>query len=155
MRMPLEIYVVRGHSMRPSLREGDVLIVRSLRPGARLKRGDIVAALDPRERTRRTLKRVIGLSGEEIALVDGELLVNGAALPEPYLRGGPPYLGEGGLRLRLGAGEVFLMGDNRLQSTDSRDYGPVHVADVLGRVRWRLWAGKPRSGAGASPASRP
>ena len=83
---------------------------------------------------RHMLKRIIGMPGEIIAFTEGILLVNERRLTEPYLRGIPSNLGLDELHFTLGQDEYFVMGDNRMHSTDSRHYGPVKRAQVEGRI---------------------
>ena len=85
------------------------------------------------------MKRIIGLPGEEVCLSDGFLLIEGKRLHEPYLKGLPAYLGLDEFSWKLGDGEYFAMGDNRVHSTDSRDFGPLSLGQIVGRVWFRLW----------------
>ena len=134
------IYTVQGDSMEPSLRDGDVLLVRRLATAnALIGRGDIVVANDPGDAERYFVKRVVGLPDECIALKNGLLTINGEHLAEPYLSGLPAYLGTANDSWQLNDGGYFLMGDNRVHSTDSRDFGPVASAALTGRVGLRLW----------------
>ena len=94
---------------------------------------------DPRQPERDELKRIVGLAGEEMRLEDGLLYVDGAVLDEPYLGGLPPTLGLESRRWRMGSDEYFVMGDNRVRSTDSREYGPVRADLLVGRVLLRYW----------------
>jgi signal peptidase I len=85
------------------------------------------------------LKRIVGLAGEELRFEDGQLHVDGDVIDEPYLDGLPPTLGLGAENWRLGAEEYFVMGDNRVRSTDSREYGPVGADLLVGKARLRYW----------------
>ena len=126
--------------MEPSFRDGDQLVVspRTYRRSAP-NRGDVVVVRDPREPERDELKRIVGLAGEEVRLEDGLLHVDGAMLDEPYLAGLPSTLGLESRRWRIGPDEYFVMGDNRVRSTDSREYGPVRADLLVGRVLLRYW----------------
>ncbi len=136
----VKLYVVRGDSMRPSFRDGDLLVVnvREYRRSAP-RRGDVAVVRDPREPERHELKRVVGLAGEEVRLEDGLLHVDGAVLEEPYLAGLPSTLGLETRRWSLGPDEYFVMGDDRVRSTDSREYGPVRADLLVGRAWLRCW----------------
>ena len=136
----VKLYVVRGDSMESSFRDGDQLVVdfRAYRRSSP-RRGDVVVVRDPRQPERDELKRIVGLAGEEVRLEDGLLYVDGAVLDEPYLGGLPPTLGLESRRWRMGSDEYFVMGDNRVRSTDSREYGPVRVDLLVGRVLLRYW----------------
>ena len=131
------IYRVRGESMTPSLANGDLLVV-SQRRGP-IARGALVVARDPRDANRTSIKRVIGLPGQEVRLSDGIVLIDGKELSEPYLGGLPASPGLLDGEWRLDGGECFLMGDNRAHSTDSRDYGPVKLSAFTGRAWLRVW----------------
>jgi signal peptidase I len=145
-----ERYVVRGDSMRPSLRPGQRLLVR--RTGLAWSRGQVVVVRDPREPATRFMKRLVGLPGEEVRLLDGVLLVDGEVLEEPYLGGLPSSLGPGDRAWALGEDEYLVLGDNRSRSTDSRGFGPVAAELIAGRVWFRYWP--PRAWGRIRPASR-
>lgn len=102
---------------------------------ARPVRGDVVIVCSPAKSDRLELKRVIGLPGEEIAWSQGAFRINGAALQEPYAGTAPAPPGDDEVgRCRLGPRQYFVAGDNRLYGTDSRIYGPVDRAAIVGRV---------------------
>ena len=85
-----------------------------------------------------TLKRAIGLPGDSVAIEDGRLVVNGRRQREPYTD--PDAIDSvffGPVRVRPGT--VFFLGDNRLDSRDSRDFGAVAAGDLIGRVRGVVW----------------
>jgi signal peptidase I len=84
------------------------------------------------------VKRAVGLGGDRVAIEDGVLVVDGLVVCEPSIdpaRQDGVWFGP----VTVPAGEVFLMGDDRESSIDSRDFGPVPVADVVGRVGVRVW----------------
>ena len=134
------LYRVRGESMHPSIRAGDWLLVRrdACRRAAPA-RGDLVIVRDPRKTTERYLKRVIGLPREEVSTRDGELLIDGDRLSEPYLEGLPSSVGLETKWWRLGEGQYFVVGDNRAHSTDSREFGPVDSRLIVGKATRRVW----------------
>ena len=121
--------------MLPTLRPGDELITTS---ASDLRRGDIIAfhlpaKVDPARVV--AAKRVIGLPGDRVSCCDagGRITVNGKPLTEDYLDSGGaaspiPFT------VTLSAGEVWVLGDDRVDSLDSREYGPIAVADIVGRV---------------------
>lgn len=124
---------VRGRSMAPALNPGDRLLVRPPRPVGP-QRGDVVVVRDPRRPDRVTVKRVVGLAHERVELDGGRLQLDGTAQIEPYVIGR-----SGDDRCTVPPGHLYVLGDNRRRSTDSRDYGPVPVdlveAVVVGTVR--------------------
>jgi signal peptidase I len=107
------------------------------------ERGDIVVFETPDEAVERCgaggtfVKRLIGLPGDTIAQQSGVLRVNGAPLEESYVNGGPAGLDFP--ERTLGADEYFMMGDNRGQSCDSRQWGPVSRDDLIGPVFAVYW----------------
>jgi len=122
--------------MEPSLHSDQRLLVEKVSyrfHGPR--RGDIVVVDVPSSRVP-LIKRVIGLSGETIAIRDNRVLIDGVPLAESYLTNtrqgnyGPT---------EIPAGHVFVMGDNRGASNDSRSFGPVPVDRVVGRAWVSYW----------------
>ena len=134
----LNLYVIQGPSMEPCYRSGDVLLVRRL-GGAPIARGDVVVLRDPREPEAHDLKRVVALPGETVRLADGSLYVDGAHMPEPYLGGLPAALGLERREWSLPGDRFFVLSDNRARGTDSRHFGPVPRAAIIGRVWCRVW----------------
>ena len=106
-------------------------------------RGDIVVFETPEKAVERCgaggtfVKRLVGLPGDRIALARGVLRINGEPVDEPYVNGGPP--GPDFAERTLGPDEYFMMGDNRAQSCDSREWGPVTRADLIGPVFAVYW----------------
>ncbi|MBM3949087.1 MAG: signal peptidase I [SAR202 cluster bacterium] len=133
-------YIVRGDSMAPTLRNGDVVLVTGLRrakagPG----RGDVVVVGEAPPGERRSIKRVVGMPGETVRTDEGTLYVGGVPPAEPYLGGLPAVLGVDTEQWALGPDEYLVLGDNRARSTDSRAYGPVERPRIIGRAWWRYW----------------
>ena len=142
-------YKVEGGSMETTLLPDQYVLVDKLTPRwAPYERGDIVV-LDPPAGAPgggRTpfIKRVIGVAGDHIELRDGKVYVNGTALAEPYIfanDGVPQTTDQTGADSEwvVPAGDIFVMGDHRQASADSRMFGPVEVAHVLGRAWLRYW----------------
>ncbi len=127
---------VRGDSMRDTLRSGDRLIALRLpaRLG-RLRRGDIVICRYPGAR-RYYIKRLIGLPGETLELRGGEVLIDGRPLSPP--RAARPTRRRFG-PIELGAGQYFVLGDNRPNSRDSRAVGPLSARDLRAVAVLRVW----------------
>ena len=134
------LYVVRGDSMTPSLQPGNQLLVsRAAYASSRPSRGDVVIVRGPGNTVARYLKRVVGQPGEEVRILDGALLIDGARMNEPYLGGLPASVGMGDSAWELGPDEYFVLGDNRLRSIDSREYGPVGARLIVGKAWFRYW----------------
>lgn len=145
---------VSSASMEPALTAGDVVLVGQQPPDLdELVRGDLVTFVSP-EDGRRTIKRVSGLPGDSLVIKDSLLYVNGRPVEEPYV---DHELIDGyySRTFTVPDGRVFLLGDNRGNSVDSRDYGPVAADDLLGRVVVRLWPVGGLDGRGGSPAALP
>jgi signal peptidase I len=85
------------------------------------------------------VKRVIGLPGDHIELRDGHVYVGGRLLLEPYLRPGTETLAVGSPTLVVPPHEIWVLGDNRSDSDDSRYFGPVRVHSIIGRAIVRVW----------------
>ena len=144
------ITVVDGHSMDPTLQNGEMMLIWSL--GYRPKQGDIVVltktAQDtlPQVKDKAIVKRVIAVGGQtvDIDYTTGTVYVDGAPLDEPYING-PMYLpGDPmmwGTHWEVPEGSIFVMGDNRNGSTDSRHelLGTIDEDYILGKVVLALW----------------
>jgi signal peptidase I len=128
---------VHGLSMEPSLHTDQRLVVEKI--SYRMhgpRRGDIVVFNMPQQSTELLIKRVVGLPGETVEIHSGMVYINGTPLSEPYLdqetrgRFGPmvvPPL------------HVFVLGDNRSFSNDSRAFGAVPIENILGRAWFSYW----------------
>lgn len=138
----INVYVVQaveiesGPSMQPNLYQGDRMMVERVSYRFHLpNRGDVVVADRPGEETS-LVKRVMGLPGETIEVQDGHVSINGELLTEPWVSyfGGPDY----GPQV-IPEGYIFIVGDNRSASLDSRSIGPVELNSIEGRVCLVYW----------------
>ena len=117
-----------GSSMYPNIYNA-VCMIEKVKPET-LKRGDIVSFKTPDNDTDVAIKRIIGLPGETIEIKNGKVYINGKVLNEPYLKNQKTewfYKGE----MYIPKGTYFVMGDNRSNSYDSRNYGPVRLDKYL------------------------
>lgn len=128
---------VEGQSMEPNLHDNQRLIIEKVSYYVHPpRRGDIIVLKLPNHRSDALIKRVIGLPGETVEIRNGVVLINGEPLDEPYLnqstyQGMPPRV--------VPEGEVFVLGDNRGFSNDSRSFGFVPFSDIVGRAWFRYW----------------
>ena len=127
---------VFGQSMEPNLHTNMRLVVEKVSYRMHSPhRGDIVV-LRVRPGDELLIKRIIGLPGDEVEIHDGQVYVNGKALEEPYLNQNT----RGNLASRVVPPlHVFVMGDNRRASNDSRSFGPVHIDNIVGRAWFSYW----------------
>jgi signal peptidase I len=130
-----EPFKIPSESMEPTLRPGDQALVEKV--GGTPHRGDLVAFHQPGT-GEVLLKRVVAVGGDTVGLEDGLLVVDGRTVREPYANTKSQdsvYFGP----VRVPAGTIFVMGDNRGISEDSRDFGAVPTRAVIGRAVARLW----------------
>ncbi|MEY2982959.1 MAG: signal peptidase [Planctomycetota bacterium] len=135
----VQVSVVRGHSMEPCLRDGDRLVVE--RPGLMHEVGDfgrfdVVILGNPREPSVDYVKRVVGLPGDRVSLRDGQLHIDDHPVPEGFA---PILDAETTGDVVVPAGYVWVLGDNRPVSADSRSFGLVPMELIRGRVCARIW----------------
>lgn len=129
---------VRNISMQGTLYEGQRLIEDKL--SYRLEnpdRGDIVIINGP-EYDKRLVKRLIALPGDVVDIREGQLFINGEPQEEPYVKGST-YAAGLAMPYTVPSGHVFVMGDNREHSTDSRELGPIALSSLEGKAIFRLW----------------
>jgi signal peptidase I len=137
----VQTYRVEQHSMERTLMPDQHLLIDKLTPRFDdYSRGDIIVFNPPLGGDTPFIKRVIGVAGERVAIRNGDVFVNGAKLDEPYLNpdGDTEPQGNGSSWV-VGPGQLFVMGDHRAQSTDSRSFGLVDVDQVIGRAWLRFW----------------
>ncbi|MCL2203207.1 MAG: signal peptidase I [Defluviitaleaceae bacterium] len=133
---------VTGNSMEPTLSHGDMVVLNRLGwliSGPRI--GDIVAfpyRADPEDNF---IKRVVGLPGDIIHLSDGAFYVNGTRLADDFSYDRVLHMGDAAFPVTVEEGALFVLGDNRNGSKDSRftTVGNVPVDHVVGRVSTRVW----------------
>jgi signal peptidase I len=127
---------VDGASMEPSLFSGEYVIVSKLSYHlGKPQRGDIIVFHFPRDPKEEYIKRVIGLPGDQVVISDGFVYVNGQRLDEVYLRAKPNYSGN----WTVPEGQLFVLGDNRNNSSDSHNWGTVPMDYVVGKAVLVYW----------------
>jgi signal peptidase I len=129
------------------IEHGDVIVFVHDEPGVEVPRpsnpvagffsslGQAIGVVPPSDRD--FIKRVIGLPGDTITCTKGRLIRNGVQVDEPYLD--PGITTDGCQTTKVGSGELFVMGDNRTNSQDSRSFGVIHRSEVVGRAFVRIW----------------
>ena len=133
---------VIGNSMAPTLLDGQHVQTLPLDPlalGNYSNRGKIVAFRHPQNPRSIYVKRVIGLPGEFITIEEGLVTIDGIRLDEPYLATTAFTPTPGATKWFAGPDELFLLGDNRSDSEDSRKFGPVSSRLIIGSVSFRYW----------------
>ena len=133
---------VDGSSMEPMLTDGDNLIVDKITYRfASPKRYDIIVFPFRYKENTYYIKRIIGLPGETIQIQDGVIYINDEVLTESYGREVMKSSGLAEEPIVLGEDEYFVLGDNRNDSTDSRDpnVGVIHRDEIIGRAWVRIW----------------
>jgi len=135
--------IVDGPSMENTLHNGENLLIEKISHKiSGLKRYDIIVFYPHgREYKEYYVKRVIGLPGETVQIIDDIIYVDGEALDEHYRKDEHTLPGIAEDPISLGDNEIFVLGDNRKVSSDSRyeDVGPVDLHNVEGKVMFRVW----------------
>jgi signal peptidase I len=130
-------FYVEGASMEPNFYQNEYLIIDEIsyrfnEP----KRGEVIIFKSPQDDRSYFIKRVIGLPGEKIEVIDGHVFINGSKLEEKYIGN---FSSEDHQEITVKQDEYFVMGDNRINSMDSRQFGPIKDSSIIGRVWIRGW----------------
>ena len=133
---------VNGDSMNVTLEDGDNLIVDKL--SYRFKdpeRFDIIVFPYQYQEKTYYIKRIIGMPGESVQIIDGMVYIDGEMLDESYGKEVMEYAGVASETIELGEDEYFVLGDNRNNSSDSRDpsVGNIHENQIIGKAFLRIW----------------
>jgi len=127
---------VDGFSMRPTLEDGEFVLVSKMSYlFGETERGDIIVFHFPMNPEEELIKRVIGLPGDHVSVSDGTVSVNGQMLNEPYIAATPTYTGE----WDVAEGQLFVLGDNRNNSNDSKDWGLLPAQNIVGKAVLIYW----------------
>jgi len=133
-------FVIPTGSMEPTIMTGDRVLAEKISIRFRDPRqGEIVVFDDPTGRHPQLIKRVIAVGGQTVDIRDGTVIVDGVPLTEPYVHGKVTDPGTVPLPVTLEDDEVWLMGDNRPNSGDSRFMGPIPESMVQGRAFAIYW----------------
>ncbi len=135
---------VKGASMEPTFHSGDYILTSRVTYKLRKpQRGDVVVFKSPKNPDIEYIKRIIGLPGDKILVENGEVFVNGIKLEETYISAKTNlwetgYLKEG-VAVTVPEDYIFVMGDNRPRSSDSREFGPIPISSIIGQVFYRYF----------------
>jgi signal peptidase I len=154
-------FFVQGASMEPNFENNQYLIINefgykktnvgvpgksffSVEPFKKLKRDDVVVFRYPKNRTQYFIKRIIGLPEEKIEIKDNRVTIYNPENPQGLVLDEKNYLSadtrtSGDLVIQLDENEYFVLGDNRMFSSDSRYWGPISSSDIIGKVLLRAW----------------
>lgn len=125
---------VENISMQPTLEPGEFLVVNKMAYRfSDFQRGDVVVFHHSAEED--YIKRIIGVSGDLVEVAEGVVRVNGAAMTEPYISAPPLYTGS----WQVPDGMLFVLGDNRNQSSDSHKWGFVPAESIVGKALVVYW----------------
>lgn len=139
IRQVIQNYRIESHSMQPNFYEGEFILVNKL--AFKLgdpTRGEVIVFHNPQNTDEDYIKRVIGLPGDTIEIHEQTVYVNGEEFPEPYTIN-PFRPGENYGPLIVPENQLFVMGDNRGNSSDSRRIGTIPEELVVGQAWLRVW----------------
>lgn len=154
-------FFVQGSSMEPNFEDGQYLVISefgykqtaidvaskfgfTVKPFKEIARQDVAVFHYPKNPEQFFIKRVIGLPGEAVEIKRGRVVIYNSVHPDGFALDEKAYLGAGVMmpdtpRVQLKEDEYFMMGDNRMQSYDSRSIGPIKKDKIIGRVLLRAW----------------
>lgn len=135
---------VKGKSMLPNLTEGDYIFTSKITYKFReMKKGDIVVFRSPSNADIEFIKRIMALPGEKVMVLDGKVFINDIQINEPYIPATTPLAHNGylknGVPIIVPENHIFVMGDNREVSSDSRIFGPIPISSLIGQVFYRYY----------------
>ncbi|OGI16460.1 MAG: signal peptidase I [Candidatus Moranbacteria bacterium RBG_19FT_COMBO_42_6] len=157
-------FFVQGASMEPNFEDSNYLIVNELgykrtsfsldgrniftvAPYKKLQRQEVVVFKYPKNPSQFFIKRIIGLPGEKVEIKNAQILIYNQDNPEGKILDESAYISKNvktstaldDFVITLSSDEYFVMGDNRMYSSDSRVWGPVPISDIMGKVILRAW----------------
>lgn len=140
----LQPYLVEGQSMEKNFQNNEFLLVDRISYRFRTpQRGEVIIFRFPKNTAEDYIKRIVGLPGENIKIENGQVFINNLPLEETYLSKGVktnvPANNANSLDLTLKTGEYFVLGDNRNNSSDSREWGTVPQQNIIGRAWFSVY----------------
>src|SRR3989344_7674121 len=135
---------VRGGSMDPTFKNGDYIITSKISyKFATPRRGDVIVFASLKNPDIDFIKRIVGLPGDEVMIKDGKVYLNGEILAENYIQVTTNAFESGfireGMPVVVPEGDLFVLGDNRPRSSDSREFGFIPAENIIGRVIYRYY----------------
>lgn len=135
---------IKGISMEPTFQEGNYIFTSKVTYKMRTpERGDIVVFHAPRNAELEYIKRIIGLPGDTVVIQGEKVYVNGREVQEPYISAATNlefgWYAQEGAPITVPDGHLWVMGDNRPRSSDSREFGPIKYESVVGQVFYRYF----------------
>lgn len=135
---------VKGASMEPTFISGDYIMTSKItykfRPP---KRGDVIVFKSPKNPDIEYIKRIVGVSGDKVEIKNSQIFVNNNLVPENYISEATNLWDGGyakeGVPMTVLENYLFVMGDNRPRSSDSREFGPVPIDSIIGQVFYRYY----------------
>src|SRR3989344_264802 len=135
--IPTRLYIfspfaIAGEAMSPTYNNGDYLLINKFDKS--FERGDVIVFRYPKDPNQFFIKRIIGLPSEKVEIQGGKVLINGQVLNESYYNG--ETLPDSSLT--LGQDQYFVLGDNRMKSSDSRIWGPITKSSIQGKIFYKV-----------------
>ena len=139
----IEPYRIPTGSMLPTIQLNDMVVANKLafKVGVKPKYKDVVVFKDPTGQYSQLIKRVIAVGGQTVDLRDGSVYVDDQKLDEPYTHGKPSEALSANIQFpyKVPEGKIWVMGDNRTNSADSRFFGAIPESSLYGRAWWTYW----------------
>lgn len=142
----IEPFEIPSGSMETTIEVGDKVFAEKISYlFSSPEQGDIVVFSDPQVPSRILIKRVIATAGQTVDLIDGVVYVDGVALNESYTNGEPSYPLETASNVSISypytipENMIWVMGDNRTDSSDSRYFGPIKISSIVGKAFMTYW----------------
>ena len=135
---------ISGESMFPTFQDGEYILTNKIEYKLQdPQRGEVVVFKSPGNKDIDFIKRIIGIPGDRVNVINGKYYLNGQLLPETYLPDGlytfaGSFLKEN-TEIIVPPGRYFVSGDNRPHSLDSREFGTIPREDIIGRAIFRYW----------------
>lgn len=140
----IQPHEIKGSSMEPSFHNSEYILTDKISYRFRdPERGDVIIFKAPTNQDVDYIKRIIGLPGDRVKIQAGVIYINGKKLKESYISDStnllPGNFLQEGIEIAVPERKLFVMGDNRQHSSDSREFGPIPMQSIIGRAFMRYW----------------